>query len=204
MRLANPELERKIRSVCLAALLEKEPEEISMRDIAARCGVSATTIYYYYADRDALFEAVKLECIAGMDDYIAERVAACGLSGLARLRAGLGAFRDWAFANPRVAILVMGRLKPNVTASRDELARYYRSNEFARAMLESAVSEGSVSCRDARLSSALCIAALWGAVEACLLNRVDPEYWERGTAFTDGMIDMCLAGLAAEGEKNNG
>lgn len=201
MRIQNPELERKIRLECRALLLEKEPEEIGMRDIAARCGVSATSIYYYYADKDALFEAVKLDFLAGLDARIRSGVVEAS-GATERLRAGLAAFRDWALENPRVSLLVMGRLKPNLTAGKDELARYYRSNEFAKELLDAAVAEGLSFVDDTKLASALCIAALWGAIESILLNRTHPDYWNKGTYFTDRMIDMLVAQVTGSGGKS--
>ncbi|MDR1747705.1 MAG: TetR/AcrR family transcriptional regulator, partial [Spirochaetaceae bacterium] len=56
MRTANPELEQKIKDVCLDLLIRREPEEINMREIASVCGVTATTLYYYYKDKESLFE----------------------------------------------------------------------------------------------------------------------------------------------------
>lgn len=198
MRIPNPELERKIRMECRALLLEKEPEEIGMRDIAASCGVSATTIYYYYADKDALFEAVKLDFLAAMDARI--RGAVLEASGSReKLRAALASFRDWALDNPRVSLLVMGRLKPNLAASKDELAQYYRSNDLAKELLDAAVAEGTANIADTKLMSALCIAALWGAIETILLNRTHPDYWNKGKYFTDRMIDMLVAQVTGSG-----
>ena len=198
MRIPNPELERKIRMECRALLLEKEPEEIGMRDIAAACGVSATTIYYYYADKDALFEAVKLDFLAAMDARI--RGAVLEASGSReKLRAALSSFRDWALDNPRVSLLVMGRLKPNLSASKDELAQYYRSNDLAKELLDAAVAEGTANIADTKLMSALCIAALWGAIETILLNRTHPDYWNKGKYFTDRMIDMLVAQVTGSG-----
>ncbi|WP_415749215.1 TetR/AcrR family transcriptional regulator, partial [Treponema peruense] len=40
--------------------MEKEPEEIGMREIAKKCGVSATAIYHYYRDKDCLFQSISL------------------------------------------------------------------------------------------------------------------------------------------------
>jgi AcrR family transcriptional regulator len=178
--------------------MDKEPEEVSMREIATRCGVSATTIYYYYADKQTLFEAVKLDCLEKMGTFIEKRVAGAS-PAKAALRAGLVAFRDWAFMNPRVALLVMGRLKPNLTAGADELAPYYRSNDFAAVLLERAEIEGSIRVDDRNLASSLCIAAVWGGIECILLNRTRPEYWNDGLRFTDRMIDMCLQGIDSKG-----
>jgi AcrR family transcriptional regulator len=198
MRVANPELERQIRERTLSLLMEKEPGEIGMRDIAKACGVSATTIYYYFADKDALLEAVKFDCLGAIDAFVRARIEASA-SGFARIRAGLEAFRDWAFAHRAEALLVMGKFKPNVGAGAEEMARYYRTNDFAKEILDEAVAEGIVKCDDTMLASSLCIAAVWGATEMVLLNRSDPAYWDRGIFFTDGMIDMCLSAIMSGG-----
>lgn len=200
MRSPNPGLERLIKTRTLELLMSKEPEEIGMRDIACACGVSATTIYYYYTDKERLFDAVKRDCLAEMDLYIRDKVLNCKeITG--RLRAGIIAFRDWAFENPRVALLVMGRFKPNVTANSEEMAEYYRSSMFAKDLLDQAVTEGLSNSKDTLLDSAVCIAGIWGAIEAILVNRTPPEFWERGKYFTDRMIDMCCFALLQEGEK---
>ncbi len=70
MRKPNPEQEVLIRQKTLELLLIKEPEAISMREIASSCGVTATTIYYYYKDKDTLFETIKIECLSAMEKYI--------------------------------------------------------------------------------------------------------------------------------------
>jgi len=192
MRVPNPDLERKICDKTLGLLMVKEPEEIGMRDIATACGVTATTIYYYYSDKESLFEAVKLDCLTTLDSYIETRVAS--ISTIAgKIRESMCAFRDWALANPRVALLVMGKLKPNLDVGSDNLSRYYRSSNFAKELLDQAVAEGLIVCEDTLLFSSLCIAGLWGAIESVILNRTSPAYWNNGEYFTDRMIDLLLA-----------
>jgi AcrR family transcriptional regulator len=190
-----------IRKKTLDLLMTKEPEEISTREIAKECGVSATSLYYHYKDKESLFEAVKIDCLNHMDNFIAKRTAGPEKSGPIRdpsggiYRKGLAAFRDWAFANPRMAVLVMGRFKANVGADRAELDKYYRSTYLAKTMLDRGVKAGQVKSSDTLLDANLCIAALWGAIEAVLLNRTDPKYWNKGIQFTNKMIDLLVSAL---------
>jgi len=194
LRAPNPEMERTIRVKTLELLMIKEPEEIGMRDIAASCGVTATTIYYYYADKERLLEAVKKDCMADMDRQISEKMHE--LSGsIDMLRGGLSSFRDWCFANPRIALLIMNRFRPNLEAGQDEMAEYYRSTFAARDILEKLAAQGLLNCEDPLLGSSLCIAAVWGAIESILRFRTVPDYWEKGVEFTDAMIDLCCAGF---------
>ncbi len=192
MRSPNPELEQKIRKECLALLLQKEGELIGMRDIASACGVSPTSIYYYFKDKEELFEAVKLDCIKMMDDFIRIHSASF-IDPAFRFRAGLRAFRDWAFGNPRIAVLIMGRLKANLSLEGASYAPYYVSTDNAKALLDQAVAEGKAKSTDTRMDSSLCIAAVWGAIESILLNRTAPEYWGAGIEFTDRMIELCCS-----------
>jgi AcrR family transcriptional regulator len=194
MRKPNPEQEVLIRQKTLELLLIKEPEAISMREIASSCGVTATTIYYYYKDKDTLFETIKIECLSAMEKYIISKTDT-SLSPMEQLKSGMRAFRDWAFEHPRIAVLVMGRFKPNLAASGEELAKYYNANTFAIQLLDNAASQGLISIEDTRLESALLIAALWGGIESILLNRTFPDYWGKGVFFTDRMIQKLCSTL---------
>ena len=195
-----------IRDKTLELLLEKEPEEITTRDIARACGVTATSLYYYYNDRESLFTEVKLCCIEKMDKAISERTAK--LSGrciktsqrpnpLEIARAGFEAFRDWSFANPRIALLIMERLKPDTCDDPEKVKKYYRSTLFAKEIIDNLVKTGLSDSKDTLLDACLCIAALWGAIEFVLRNRAHPQFWTKrgGLYFTDSMINMILASL---------
>ncbi len=198
MRTKNPELEQAIRAKTLDLLMVKEPEEIGMREIAKVCGVTATTIYYYYENKERLFEDVKKDCMFEMDRFILEQTSLV-TDRAALFPIALAAFRDWAFSHPRIALLVMNRFKPNIEAGPEEMALYYRSTFLARDMIESLTAEGLAKSVDPLLDATLCIAALWGAIESVLRFRTVPEYWDRGVELTDHMIEICSARIALRG-----
>jgi len=200
------DLAPRIREKTLELLLKKEPEAISTRDIAKACGVTATSLYYYYRDRETLFNEIKLLCIEQMDAFIAfqtvkkvEKLRKEGkkTSPLVEIRTGLEAFRDWAFANPRIALLVMGRLRADTQADSKKMKKYYQSHVAAKTILDKAVQAGFLKSKDTLLDASLCIAALWGAIESVLVNRTVPQYWSKrgGMEFTNKMIDMILKSL---------
>ena len=198
------DLAPRIRDKTLELLLEKEPEEISTRGIAKACGVTAASLYYYYKDKEALFTEVKLYCVRKMDKFISEQVAKKTskfrkpgkyVNPLDEARAGLEAFRDWAFANPRIALLVMGRIKADTQGGSEKMNKYYQSYFFGKGLLDKAAKSGLSDSKDTLLDISLCIAALWGAIESVLLNRTIPLYWSKRGAlvFTNKMIDLLLA-----------
>lgn len=205
------DLAPRIRDKTLELLMEKEPEEISTRDIAKACEATTTCIYYYYKDKETLFMEIKLDCIEKMDKFISEQVDKLikKYSGenkksmpLIEIRAGLEAFRDWAFANPRIALLIMERLKADTLADKEKMEKYYKSTVFAKTALEKAVKAGSIKSKDTLLDASLCIASLWGAIQAVLLNRTVPQYWTKkgGKIFTDKMIDLLLSSLESKNQ----
>lgn len=192
MKLPNSDIEAKIRKTALDLLMDKEPEEIGMREIARVCGVTPPTIYYYFADKDQLFTRVKTDCLQQMDKRIVSALHEGSGPKDSMLR-GLEAFRDWAFENPRMAILIMGRFKPDLVEDPDVASsQYYYSMNLAVSVLKDAVNAGQVSCSDPVLASALCVYSLWGVIESVLSKRTFPEYWSRGKDLTDASIRMCL------------
>lgn len=198
MRTADPELEKMIISKTLCLLMDHEPDEIGMRDIAQACNVSATAIYHYYQDKTALFEAVKLDCLADLKTYMETRIAAAETT-YDKVKASLESFAGWCFDNPQKALLVMGRLKANTTASVEELKPYYECNELGLRLLEQAVREHSAVSDDPQLDTSIAVSALWGTIEAILLNRADPAYWQSGTAYTGRFIEMYLSIIFPKG-----
>ena len=203
MRKPNPDLRQQIMEAALALVIEAGQEGIAMRDLAVRCGITATTIYYYWKDKDSLLEALKFHCLSGMDAAIARRIETAQKetnNTLLILRHGLEAFRDWVLANPGIALLVMSGFKPDTQAEAEKLDQYYISSRRAEALVAAAVAKGLCSSCNPRMDSSLCIAALWGALESVLLKRSWPDFWERGQELSDRTIDMCLHWLQSGGK----
>ena len=208
------DLALKVRDKTLEILMEKEPEEISTRDIAKACGVTTTCIYYYYKNMEALFTEVKFFCIKELDKFMFDQVAKksekCRKSGknlnpLEEFRIGLEVFRDWAFANPRIALLIMERMKADIDNPEKAMNKYYQIHIFAKSLIDRAVEAGLSDSKDTLQDASLCIAALWGAIESVLLNRTIPRYWSKrgGLDFTNKMIDLLLASLMKRADKKN-
>ena len=72
MRNPNPELINQIKEAALKLLMEKEPEQIGMRDIASECKITATNIYHYFKDKDRLFQSISLDCLNQLNERIKE------------------------------------------------------------------------------------------------------------------------------------
>lgn len=189
MRNANPELVSSIKKRTLELLMEKEPSEIGMREIAKNCSVSATAIYHYYKDKDCLFQAISLECLNEINKVI-ESAAEKATLPKEKCLAAIRAFRDWSLKNPRVASLVMEKIKSAVNLSPEETEKFYVCNRTGEKLLELCVEEGSAHSENPRLDVGILVFGLWGCLQAVISRKSEVEYWENSEPFTERFINM--------------
>lgn len=131
-RPANPELVDKIVRVTAEMLEEKGIEGVTMRGIAERVGSSATIIYHYFKNKDALLHsAVAIGLM-----WFGQAVAAAdkGGSGVERLRTGARAYVEWGIRNPAMYRLMYEQRLPR-PAEGEELAERRRGLSEARDVL---------------------------------------------------------------------
>src|SRR5512136_2490726 len=90
----NPGIESEIIAAAMKELSRIRPEKVTMRGVAGKAGISATTIYYYFKNRDELFEAVKFRYIEDLASFLAAADSGSGRCA-PRLRRIMRAFADW-------------------------------------------------------------------------------------------------------------
>lgn len=191
MRNANTQIIPLIKQKTLELLMEAEPSQIGMRDIAKNCGITATNIYHYYKDKDTLFQAISLDCIRELNQRI-KTSAADGKNSKTQVINALNAFCDWSFENPRLALLVMQGIKSAENLPPESIEEYYICNRTGEEILKKAVSEGEATSENPRLDVGLLVSGLWGCIEAVLLKKCDVEYWNNGKKFTDAFIALWI------------
>jgi len=189
MRNANPELVSSIKKRTLELLMEKEPSEIGMRKIAKNCGVSATAIYHYYKDKECLFQAISLDCLNKINSVIESAAKKAG-SPKEKVLAAIRAFRNWSLKNPRVATLVMEKIKSAVNFSPEETEKFYVCNRTGEKLLELCVAEGSARSENPRLDVGVLVFGLWGCIQSVISRKSEVEYWENSEPFTERFINI--------------
>lgn len=189
MRNANPELVSSIEERTLELLMEKEPAEIGMREIAQKCGVSATAIYHYYRDKDCLFQSISLDCLNEINSVI-ESAAEKAASPKEKCLSAIRAFRDWSLKNPRVASLVMEKIKSAVNLPPEETEKYYVCNRTGEKLLDLCIENGSARSENPRLDIGVLVFGLWGCIQSVISRKSEVEYWENSEPFTERFIKM--------------
>ncbi|MBN2224875.1 MAG: TetR/AcrR family transcriptional regulator [Deltaproteobacteria bacterium] len=191
----NPELIAAIRKAVLELTAKKDPAAVTMREIASRCNVTPTTIYYYFENKERLFEAVKFDIIDDLDNILAQAVNE-GDPVKKQLADLMRAFVGWYVANPNQADLVFDKLPPATDLTDERLLRYYKANRLGRDIIIRAKETGELAVGDAELDTALGLAFMYGVVKLFIHKRLMPRFWDDITPLTDRMIELLLAGLA--------
>ena len=191
LRNPNTEIIPLIKQKTLEMLMEANPSEIGMRDIAKKCGVTATNIYHYYKDKDSLFQAISLDCIRQLNEII-KNEAKKGAGTKNQIKNAISAFCAWCFDNPRLAILVMQGIKSAENIPLEMMEEYYICNRTGEQLLKKAVEDGEAASNNPRLDVGLLVSGVWGCIESVLLKKCDVEYWKNGKDFTDSFIELWI------------
>jgi len=189
MRLPNPILETEILEAALELMQDKDPSQIGMREVAKKCGISATSIYNYYKDKNQLLIRISITCLTELKDKMTARVSKVD-GKKEKVREALAAYRDWCFEKPKTALLVFTKLEEEIN---DELImNFYICNRMGEILLEDCAAENILKVEDIKLNTGIAISGLWGCIESIITKRSDPIYWNKGKEFTDRFIDIMM------------
>ena len=194
MRKPNTEIKEIIKEKSLELLMQKNPEQIGMREIAAACGITATNIYHYYKDKDRLFQEISLDCLYKLNIRLTKATQK-EKTIKKQIQSAIEAYRDWCFENPRRALLVMQGIKSADDASPEVIEEYYVCNRTGERLLKEAVRQGIAKSTNPRLDVSILVSGLWGCIESVLLKKSEPDYWEKGNTYTDRFIKLWITSI---------
>ncbi len=200
MRKPNTEIISVIKQKTLELLMQKNPEQIGMREIAAACDITATNIYHYYKDKNRLFQEISLDCLYELNERLAES-SQKGKTVRRQIQNAIESFRDWCFENPKRALLVMQGIKSADDAPPELIEEYYVCNRTGEKLLREAITQGLAKSTNPRLDVGILVSGLWGCIESVLLKKCEPDYWEKGKSYTDRFIKLWLNSIFGEDEK---
>lgn len=194
MRKPNENLMDEILENTLELLQEKEPFEIGMREIAAKCKVTATTIYLYFKDKNDLFRHISLQQLKNLENLIKAEIQSTQDEKL-RIIIALKTFRDWCFKNPKTALLFMGKIDIDENADSEEISKFYGCNRVGQFLLESCIQKGLLKSSNSLIDTNIIIYGLWGCIESIIRGRADVELWQKSVEYTDRYIELMIKAL---------
>lgn len=122
-----------IRRVARTLLVEQGPEAVTLRAIARELGITAPALYRYYASRDDLVGALRIDICADLASELAGQVAALPEDGVVQLFAICKGFRHWALDHAHEFTLVFASPAVDSTSAMRQF-----DEPFGRIFLEAA------------------------------------------------------------------
>ncbi|WP_179030887.1 TetR/AcrR family transcriptional regulator [Paenibacillus kribbensis] len=148
------EIRRKIIEAARSLFLNQGYAEVSMRKIADQIEYSPTTIYHYFANKEAVVRELLMEGNALFLQALQQRLEeaeAAGLNAMDRLKTVSDAYVRFGMANPEYYnILFISDLESVSPVSLIDSGRF-KGFELLEAGLQAAMKEGSIIQEDERL-----------------------------------------------------
>jgi AcrR family transcriptional regulator len=164
----------------LRLLAEREIEQFSLREVARGVGVSATSVYRHFPDKDALLTALAVQGLAqlGAEQRVAMDAAGGGAAGFA---ASGRAYVRFAIANPALFRLIFA--SPVLAAKPDKTA----ASEATTLLQANAAAAAARGGGEARIHAV----QAWALVHGLAMLMLDGQI-----PIDDGLIDAVVSGPA--------
>jgi AcrR family transcriptional regulator len=165
---------------------------VTMRSVAAACGITAMAIYRHFPDRDALRQAVVAAEYAGLSQYFERANARTEVKGLR----GMLGYLEYAYDHPQLfAYMFAARREGAVTYPEDWRAGKSPTLNILQGVVARLMAEGMLAPDDAQETSLAIWAHAHGLVMLYLSGRIGlsrPNF----TALYMRSLSRLLQGLA--------
>ena len=182
-----------ILSAAKHLFLEDGVDRVTMRRIAAAVGVSATALYVYFPDKNAILRAIAQDCFTALIGNH-EKAVRVDRTAAENLRAGLQSYVSFARQHPDEYRLIFLRGdSPDGPDPCDTVPEADIGFGLLLASVQAMIDEGSFPPRPAMLMAEAIWACLHGLVAVLLTHpgAVESDH----DALVAQVIDMAIAGL---------
>ncbi|HEY0779056.1 MAG TPA: TetR/AcrR family transcriptional regulator [Gemmatirosa sp.] len=179
-------------------LVREGYRDLSMRDVSRAVGCSVSSIYLYFASKDALVHALMDEGFGRWHRHVSELIAArAGAPAAARLEAVCHAYVAFGLANPEFYEIMYMFHSDRMARYPKELFRRARRNLdlMGDLVAECRAPLGGASPHDVPFVTTALWAALHGTVSTIIADRLDRRL-DRAR-YIDAAVRFALAGVLA-------
>ena len=194
-RPGNGDLRRRILDEARHVLVAEGVSALSMRRVAAEVGVSATSIYLYYKDKNALIHALIAEGMELLGESLREALTAGTSSAdlpVKRIEAMCRKYLEFAQAHPEY-YEIMFLLRPQLMERYPRRMYRVARKNLGLAVRELAAADGLPASDEHRLRASVMWSTLHGAVSLLLASRFD------AALPRERLMDEALATAVAAG-----
>jgi len=187
----NPELVKAIKGAVLEVLIEKGEKAITLREIADMVGVTATTIYYYFDNKNELMRKVGVMVFDDFNKYVDSKLK--GDTPPERLKSLRETIFQYAVESPNIFELLFSRkyVTPQSFKPDDEsIKSYYYTYYLAVNIIEEGVEQGYFECDDPHIVVSATISYIYGLFELYISCRIPPPYTNEPEKIASFLSDL--------------
>ncbi|MFA5670318.1 MAG: TetR/AcrR family transcriptional regulator [Balneolaceae bacterium] len=166
-------LREKILETSRHLLFTEGHKSLSMRNIAKKVGVSATSIYLYFDNKDALIHTLIEESVEELSSSI-EREVQDKVGCIAKFEATIQGYVNYALNNPEKYDIIYA-VQPAAMSRypKEKFRKVRRSYELLVDVIEEGKAEGLMALEDPVIAAYSIWAQLHGVVSVVLNQRLD-------------------------------
>ena len=170
--------------------------KMSMRKIAKRAGVSATSIYLHFQNKDELLLALIESSIAKLTEALKENLADSDDS-ITKLEKMAHSFVAFALENPQeYEIIYMVRPEEMPKFPKEKFQQIRKIYELLAGILSEGVSKGSLKVEDPLMSAYTLWAQLHGVASVIISQRLDTRI--PSDEFVSQAVDHIIQGFISQ------
>jgi AcrR family transcriptional regulator len=170
--------------------------KMSMRKIAKRAGVSATSIYLHFQNKDELLLALIESSIAKLAEALNENLADSDDS-ITKLEKMAQSFVTFALENPQeYEIIYMVRPEEMPKFPKEKFQQIRKIYELLAGILSEGVSKGSLKVEDPLMSAYTLWAQLHGVASVIISQRLDTRI--PSDEFVSQAVDHIIQGFISQ------
>ncbi|MDZ7807886.1 MAG: TetR/AcrR family transcriptional regulator [Gracilimonas sp.] len=188
----NP-LRDQILEISRSMLYKDGYKSLSMRKIAKKAGVSATSIYLYFENKDHLLHTLIEESVEDLSRYIEEKALPVGNS-IDRLKVIIHGYAEFGLKYPEKYEIIY-KVRPDSMARypKEKFRKARRAYELLVKTIEESVEKGQMDVEKPLLVAYSIWAQLHGIVSVVLNGRLDSRINKE--QFIEDSIDHVIQGF---------
>ena len=198
-RPANPGLVSAILRSASDLIAAKGPDGVTLKEVAARVGVTTTTLHYYFGSKDGLMAAVRAAAL----EALAAALTAAGAGdapAAEQIRAAGRAFVGWAREAPHRYALVFAVTSAGAAGagepSGEPADAWHILRVRLREILERGRRRGELTFGDVELQASLALCWLAGVAVVASARFLPAEQQTAAEALLDGALAALLAPIS--------
>lgn len=186
-------LRDKILDTSRILLLKEGHSALSMRKIAGKIGVSATSIYIYFDNKDHLMHTLIEEAVEDLSRYIEQRASEVA-GRIEKFKAIINAYMDFAMSNPEKYQIIY-LIQPNAMSRypREKFRKARRCYELLVKVIEECVAKGLMQVENSVIAAYSIWAQLHGIVSVVLNQRLDSRI--NKNQFLEESVEQVIQGF---------